>query len=338
MPGEALRHWLIGRWYGTSPPLALRPLAALYGATVRVRRALYRRGVLRSRHPGAPVIVVGNLTVGGTGKTPLVIWLARQLRAAGLNPGVALRGYGGNARAPRIVDAAADPAVVGDEAVLIAQAAAVPVAVGADRVAAATLLVRAGCSLVLADDGLQHLALRRDLAIVVVDGERGFGNGALLPAGPLREPAQGLAAADLVIVHGIDTRGVAPAGALRMQLQPAALHSLAGEEVQSLETLRGATVHAVAGIGNPARFFGLLRALGAIPIEHAFADHHRYRARDLDFGDAHRIVMTQKDAVKCAPLATPRMWCLPVTTLLPEPDATRLLQAVLAAARGDVHA
>jgi tetraacyldisaccharide 4'-kinase len=327
------RTWLIRRWHGAAAPAWLQPLAMLYGCIVRMRRAAYARGWLASRHPGVPVIVVGNLTVGGTGKTPLVIWLACALRAAGRKPGVVLRGYRGLSRTVRLVGADDDPAAAGDEAVLIARRARVPVAAGADRVAAAQLLVRQGCTLLLSDDGLQHLALRRDLQIVVVDGERGFGNGALLPAGPLREPAARLDAADLLVIHGEDRCRIGRGRAvLRMTLQPEPLRQLCSGAQQSLQALRGETVHAVAGIGHPQRFFGLLRELGAQPVEHAFADHHRFSARDLAFDDAARIVMTEKDAVKCAALATDRTWYLPVSAQLPPDDAQRLLHTVLAAA------
>jgi tetraacyldisaccharide 4'-kinase len=321
MPERArrLRAWLARRWYGGAPPLLLRPLSALYGMILRLRRAAYSLGWFASRHPGVPVIVVGNLTVGGTGKTPLVIWLAEQLRAAGQRPGVVLRGYGGYAKAPRLVVASDEAEAVGDEAVLIARRVAVPVAVGVDRVAAARLLAQ----------------LRRDLSIAVIDGARAFGNGALLPAGPLREPVSMLDAVDVVVINGADSQGVGKVRpAMRMDLLPGSLRALRDAREEPLETLRGATVHAVAGIGNPRRFFDLLRTLGAQPIEHAFPDHHPFRARDLSWGGAARIVMTEKDAVRCSALATPQMWCLPVTASLADADAARLLQLVLSKVQG----
>jgi tetraacyldisaccharide 4'-kinase len=327
----ALRRWLEARWYGDAPPMVLRPLASLYGAIAALRRGAYGRGWFRRHRAVVPVIVVGNLTVGGTGKTPLVIWLAEQLRAMGHRPGIVLRGYGGNARGPRLITAEADAADVGDEAVLIARRLGCPVAIGARRVEAAKLLGGQGCTVVLADDGLQHLALRPDLTIAVVDGARGFGNGALLPAGPLREPARALHHVGIVVVHGADIRGVARGvDALHMQLDPGPPRALLTGEEESLDVLRRTRPHAIAGIGNPARFFDMLRVLGADPLEHAFPDHHRYRAADLAFDDDRCIVMTEKDAVKCRAFATERMCYLPVAARFPERDAARLLRAVLA--------
>lgn len=324
------RQWLVRRWYGGQAPLWLRPLSMVYAVALRARKAAYARGWCRTCHPGVPVIVIGNLTAGGTGKTPLVLWLAAALREAGHRPGVVLRGYGGKVRRARLVQADDTTDEVGDEALLIARRAAVPVAVGVDRVAAAGLLARQGCTVVLSDDGLQHLALARDLAIAVVDGERGFGNGALLPAGPLREPAARLGVVDLVVVHGEDRHGVAAGyGALKMNLVPGTLRHLQTGREQSLDSLRGETVHAVAGIGHPQRFFRMLGMLGARPVEHAFADHHPYAARELEFGDSMRVVMTEKDAVRCLAFADERMWYLPVAASLPEADAQRLLSAVL---------
>ncbi len=288
-------------------------------------------GWLASRHPGVPVIVVGNLTVGGTGKTPLVIRLAQAFAGGG----TAARGCLAWLRwkrngATRHCSQRMIPRRVGDEAVLIARRTAVPVAIGADRAAAAELLVREGCTLVLADDGLQHLALQRDVTIAVVDGARGFGNGALLPAGPLRETKDRLDVVDMLVLNGEDLQDIGQQrAALRMTLAPAPLRNLLTGKEDSLDTLRGSSVHAVAGIGNPQRFFDLLRSLGAQPVEHALADHHAFQASDLAYGDTLRTVMTEKDAVKCAAFATERMWCLPVNASLQEADLARLLRAAL---------
>jgi tetraacyldisaccharide 4'-kinase len=332
-----LRRWVEQGWYDSRPRLLLRPLSALYGWVVTVRRAAYRHRLLAAIHVGVPTVVIGNLTVGGAGKTSLVIWLAERLRQAGRRPGIVLRGYKGWQRVPRLVGADDDAARVGDEALLLARRTACPVAVGRRRAAAARLLADAGCDIIVADDGLQHLGMERDLDILVIDGERGFGNGALLPAGPLREPVSRLRAAGLVVVHGEDRHGVArPAGGvLAMHLAPTSLRHLATGREEPLHSLRGATVHAVAGIGNPQRFFDLLRKLGANPIGHPLPDHHRLAAADLAFGDGHRIVMTEKDAVRCPGLAGGRddVLCLRVAAVLPQADAARLMDCVLAIGR-----
>jgi tetraacyldisaccharide 4'-kinase len=205
------------------------------------------------------------------------------------------------------------------------------VAVGAQRVAAARLLVAQGCDLLLSDDGLQHLALRRDLEIVVIDGARGLGNGALLPQGPLREAPARLHGVAAVIINGTDATGLAARlpGSLSMSIGVDALRSVATDEPLPLDALRGAPVQAVAATGNPQRFFALLRALGCRPVEHPFPDHHRFRARDLAFGDE-QVVMTEKDAVKCREFATGHMLYLQVSAVLPEAGAAQLLRLVQA--------
>ncbi len=213
-------------------------------------------------------------------------------------------------RRPRLV-ADDDAEAVGDEALLLARRAQCPVCVCVDRVAAARHLARLGCQVIVADDGLQHLALRRDVEIVVIDGTRMFGNGALLPAGPLREPVRRLACVDAIVFNGPAHLGLPASGQIRsqMHLRPEQFVHLVDEAAAALESWQGRRVHAVAGIGNPARFFATLRELGLKPLEHAFADHHAYLPEDLAFDDALPIVMTEKDAVKCAAFATDRMWC-----------------------------
>ena len=324
-------------WHDARPLLVLRPLAWLFRAVVALRRFAFGIGLLRAVHPGVPVVVVGNLTAGGTGKTPLSLWLAQRLREQGLRPGIVLRGYGGRQRTPRRVQPLDDAATVGDEAVLLARRAGCPVVVGARRAAAAQLLVAEGCDIVIADDGLQHLALARDLAVLVIDGERGFGNGALLPAGPLREPASRLHAADLVVMHGEDRRHVLPAGSRRlsMRLVPVALHEVGSGGALPLHALQGRTVHALAGIGHPQRFFALLRELGATPLCHPLPDHHVPGPATLDLPGGHWIVMTEKDAVKCRVLAAGRndLYYLQVGAALPDADAAHLLDRVLSLRR-----
>lgn len=334
---RGLRGWVEQGWYARRPAAWLRPLAGIYGLAINLRLRMYQRGVLSVQHAGVPTIVVGNFTVGGTGKTPLVQWLAACLRAAGHHPGIVLRGYKGQHRAPRLVNPDDDPRLVGDEAVLHARIAQCPVAVGAARVAAARLLVRSGCDFVIADDGLQHLALGRDLEIIVVDGARGFGNGALLPAGPLREhPGTGWHPGAVFVVNDEDIHGaVVACSPVAMRLEPRSVRRLGANDVLPLDHLRGTTVHALAGIGNPQRFFAMLRQLGAIPLEHPRPDHWSCTAADLDFGDAHPVVMTAKDAVKCEALAAGRnnVFWLEVEAALPVADAARLRDRVLATRR-----
>lgn len=299
------RHWYRDSFVSR----LLLPLSWFYRFLVFLRRTLYRAGILRSVHPGAPVIVVGNITVGGSGKTPLVIWLARFLREQGWRPGVVTRGYGGQARDwPQTVTPESDPESVGDEPVLLARAAGCPVVADPERARGAERLVRLGCNIVVSDDGLQHYRLARDFEIAVIDGARRFGNGRCLPAGPLREP-----------VHRLDdvqarvTLGEARTGEWAMAFETKSFHRLeAPETTVEADHFRGQPVHAVAGIGHPARFFEQLRRLGLDVVPHPFPDHHRFCERDLAFGDAHETVMTQKDAVKCERLAGVTGWYLAV--------------------------
>lgn len=314
-------------WYARSrPPGFLRLLAALYGRLARGRR---QRLLAQQCQAGCPVIVVGNISVGGTGKTPFVIWLVGRLRDWGFRPGVVARGYGGRAPAyPHRVRADDDPALCGDEPLLVARRTGVPVIVDPDRVAAARQLVASGeVDVIVADDGLQHYRLARDREFCVVDGARGLGNRALLPAGPLREPPARLADVDFLVVNG--PGGAADdlpgsGSALRFELVPGQLEALDGTAVRPLDSFAGQRVHAVAGIGHPARFFATLRAAGLDVIEHAFPDHHRYVAADLEFGDRLPVVMTEKDAVKCRVFARTRGWMLPVEARLAATDEQRV--------------
>jgi tetraacyldisaccharide 4'-kinase len=332
MPGA-----LTQLWYGRARGAALlAPLAWLYGCATGLRRRAYDLGLLRQLGVGCPVIVVGNLVVGGTGKTPLVAWLTRELQTRGFKVGIVSRGYGASSRVPRLVTTTASWQEVGDEPLLLAQRTGCMTAVGADRVAAGRLLTAHGINVVVSDDGLQHLRLARHFRLIVVDGERGFGNGRLLPAGPLREPIRGLLQADAVVVNGaapsewlLATCLQSGAAILQMQLVPGEVVSLSGAAHRSLESFRGTRLHAVAGIGNPARFFRELRSFGLDVIEHAFADHHPLVASDLDFGDDLPVLMTEKDAVKCHGFADARQWFVPVTAQLTSSQTDELITRVM---------
>jgi tetraacyldisaccharide 4'-kinase len=326
-------------WYrDTAGPSLLQPLSWLYATAIRVRAIAYARRWLTTHHVDKPVVVVGNLTVGGTGKTPLVIWLARHLTERGLLVGIVSRGYGSEAaEAPRQVNETSNWQEVGDEPLLLYRGTRCITLIGRDRVATAQALVTKGVDVIVSDDGLQHLRLARDCEIVVIDGTRGFGNGRMLPAGPLREPVSRVADADIIVINGVaehsSLRRVGlniEAGALQMTLLPGDAVRLDGREPpRSLEAFRGRSVHAVAGIGNPARFFRDLRARGLDVMEHAFPDHHPLAAHDLSFGDDLPVLMTEKDAVKCASFADPRLWSVPTTATFSEAQARELLDHVM---------
>jgi len=299
-------------WYGQASGLSLLliPLAWLYGLMAAGRRLLFRFGLLASGHPGVPVIVVGNITAGGTGKTPVVAWLAEQLRAVGRHPGIASRGHGavGSLRDPMQVLPATPAKEAGDEPVLLARRTGVPVVVCTDRLAAARALVAAGVDVIIADDGLQHYGLARDLEIVVVDGMRRFGNGRLLPAGPLREPQTRLAQVPLVLVNG----GDAGPGWYPFSLRPGDAVRLTDGSRRPLAAFAGGKAWVVAGIGNPARFHTSLTALGIdVAVVHV-ADHGITDLRRLRNAANWPILMTEKDAVKYPCCADPEVWYVPV--------------------------
>lgn len=312
-------------WFdGSAPPLWARAVSVPYGAAVALRRWAYRRGLLRRRHPGVPVVVVGNVVAGGSGKTPLTVAVVERLRAAGWTPGVASRGYGrSDASTPRWVEPGTDPALAGDEPLLIARATGARVRVDRDRVAAAEALAAAGCDIVVCDDGLQHYRLARDVEIEVQDARRGYGNGLMLPAGPLREPLERAADCALRVVnHGAvertDGEASAALGEWPMRLGVGEVGPLLGGRGLPLGAFAGQRVHAVAGIGEPERFFAMLRGAGIAVVPHAFPDHHAYAAGDFDFGSRLPILMTEKDAVKCAAFADAQAFMVPVQAHLPE--------------------
>jgi len=303
--------WLINSWY---QPQAIRwllwPLSLIYRTVVQVRRGFFLMGILKQQHLAVPVIIVGNMTVGGTGKTPFVIWLAKQLQQAGYRPGIISRGYGGQAdHYPQQVMPNSDPSIVGDEPIIISRHTLCPMVVAPDRVTAGEMLLQHyDCNIIIADDGLQHYALGRDIEIVIIDGQRQFGNQLCLPAGPLREPMSRLQDVDFIVEnHGKDS---AKYTMILSQLH--AVNVLDPTKKQALSGFIGQNIHAVAGIGHPQRFFDQLSSQGLQLIEHAFDDHHPFQSSDLIFNDDDPIFMTEKDAVKCQGFANSNTWYIPI--------------------------
>ena len=312
---------LVVAWYAPQLTMLTAPLApfsVVFRMTVALRRALYRGGILRAERLPVPIVIVGNLTVGGSGKTPLTISLALALAERGWRPGIVSGGYGGLARAPRAVEAGSTPDQVGDEPVLLRRTG-LPVWVGRDRPAAARALLAAHreCDVLIADDGLQHYAMARTVEIAVVDAGRGLGNGFMLPAGPLREPASRLDEVDAVVRLGGSPAARISARESTMSLVGDSFVRVdAAAMVATAASFRMAGVHALAGIGNPGRFFEHLRSLGIGATCHAFPDHHRYTPADLALPEATAILMTEKDAVKCVTFADDRCWALPVRAVI----------------------
>lgn len=329
-------------WFDGSPvPLWARLLTPVYAAAAALRRFCYRHGLPKRTHPGVPVVVIGNLVAGGSGKTPLTIALVERLRQAGLVPGVASRGHGRtDLQTPRWVEAGSSPVEVGDEPLLIALRTSTKVRVDVDRVAAAKALAEAGCNVVVCDDGLQHYRLSRDIEIEVQDVRRRYGNGRLMPAGPLREPLERAADCAFRVLNlgqpegteVVKPEAVATADPARewpMSLEVGMVVPLAGGRGIPLSAFVGQRVHAVAGIGEPERFFAMLRERGIGVVPHAFPDHHVYVPEDFDFGSALPILMTEKDAVKCRGFTQPGLHAVPVTAHLPEAFWTALLAKVV---------
>ncbi|MCI1709668.1 MAG: tetraacyldisaccharide 4'-kinase [Chiayiivirga sp.] len=312
---QSVLAWLEQRWYGgVQPEWPLRCLARLYAAEAARRRRRFLANRASMPRVSLPTLVVGNLTIGGAGKTPLTLALIEALRSRGWKPGVVSRGYGGSATGPERVLAGSDPARVGDEPCLIAARSGAPVAIARRRVEAARLLEASHeVDVLIADDGLQHYALARDLEVLVIDGRRRFGNGAPLPAGPLRDAVARAESCDFRVVNG----GEAGDGEVAMRLEQRHVVPLAGGTAQPLSGFEGQRVHAVAGIGDPSRFFAALRGHGIEVVPHPFPDHHAFRAGDFAFKERLPILMTEKDAVKCRRLALPEACVVPVDAILP---------------------
>ena len=319
-----LQHYLHKVWYQQHwLRFALLPLSALFQCVVLIRRRLYRSGVLSTQRMAVPVVVVGNIAAGGTGKTPFVVWLTAQLRARGFSPGIVSRGYLGHATTwPQRVSRDSDPAEVGDEPVLLAARTGCPVMADPDRPRGAReLLKQTQCDVLVSDDGLQHYRLARDVEVALIDGERRHGNGYCLPAGPLREPSSRLASVDAVV-----SQGVARAGEWLMTLVPGPVRALHDpNSLCALGDFAGAPVAAVCGIANPERFFAMLRAAGIEPLERVFADHHHFCATDLDFAPEVPVLMTEKDAVKCRQIQRPNTWIVTVAAEVSDELAERVV-------------
>lgn len=319
MDRARLTAWLERRWYGeVAPGPLLGLLAALFGTLAALRRWLYRRGWLRAVRLDCPVIVVGNLTVGGAGKTPLTLALVDGLRQRGWRPGIICRGVGGTQREAARLPADPDPRRFGDEPCLLARRSGVPVAVARRRAEAGQRLrAETDVDLLVADDALQHLALARDVEVLVVDGRRGFGNARLLPAGPLREPVERAASVDFRVLNGASA---APPVACdwRMELRISRARRVDGQGERGLDSFRGEAVHALAGIADPPRFFAALAGAGIKASGRGFPDHHAFSIADFGFDDGRPLLMTEKDAVKCTAFARPNWYAVPADPLLAE--------------------
>lgn len=306
----------IGTW--------LMPLSLVFMDVVKLRRWMYKKGYKPVEKLAVPVVVVGNITVGGTGKTPLVIYLVETLKAQGFKPGVISRGYGGTSEQwPMQVSETSDAAIIGDEPLLIAQQAKCPVVVGPLRVDSGKLLLaHEDCNVIISDDGLQHYALHRDIEIIVIDGERRFGNNFCLPSGPLREPQERIQEADFVICNG----GEAEENEILMELEGQYAVNMQTQMRKPLTEFRGSRCYALAGIGNPQRFFNLLSEFELDCQIKSFPDHYVYQKKDIDYKGVDAIFMTEKDAVKCRSFASERHWFVPIQAKLDNDFIVRLIE------------
>jgi len=314
--------WIQQQWTRfTIWHLFLLPISWIFGAVVRIRRAFYQKGWLKSHRLRVPVIVVGNINVGGTGKTPLVIWLAEQLLLKGFRPGIISRGYGRSTPGCMEVFVSSSPNQVGDEPILIASKVRCPVFVGTDRVAAGRALLEQypECDVLISDDGLQYYRMQRDVELVVVDAVRGLGNGALLPAGPLRESKTRLNTIDAIVSNGPVRAGdrFSAAPVVEMSLQPKAFRNVLDDQLRAdVSDFLNKNIMAIAGIGNPDRFFQQLRSMKLTFSSTSYPDHHAFKPSDFSRFDGNIILMTEKDAVKCKAFARPNFWALPVGAMI----------------------
>lgn len=311
-------------WYeGALWLYLLWPVSCLYLMVIRLRKVLYRRGFFDVHRVSVPVVVVGNITVGGTGKSPLVCHLVKALQEEGFKPGIVSRGYGAKLDKYQVREVLTTslPSEVGDEPLMLKKKLGCPIFVGPSRALAAKTLEKKGCDIILSDDGMQHYALHRDIEICVFDGQRKWGNGHLLPMGPLREPLSRLKSIPYLVVNGASQarsygQSALSQKAFNMTLHAESLINLHSAEQKTLSTLSGERVHAVAAIGHPERFFDTLTASDITVEPHAFGDHHAYSEGDFQFNEALPIVMTEKDAVKCESFKLEDAWFLPVSAHL----------------------
>jgi len=325
---KALSRWLYSIWYENgSGGWLLWPLEAFFRVVAALRRALFSIGVLRAGKVDVPVVVVGNIAVGGGGKTPLVGWIATQLAAKGVKAAIVSRGYGGaEPRQPLTVTRDTPAHIAGDEALMLARATDALVIVCRDRLAAARAAADAGAQVIVSDDGLQHYALGRDLEIVVIDAERQHGNAHCLPAGPLREPVSRLDSVDLIVMAG---NAPCPPGGLSYRLSLESARNALGSAVVALDHFTGQSVYALAGIAHPKRFFTALEERGIRVTPIAAADHERVGASDLNPDDSLPFLMTEKDAVKYSELGE-RHWIVPVSVVMSDKDCAALLDKIVA--------
>ncbi len=330
---QRFSRWLQDVWYKEMYiSAAFMPISMVYDDIMRFRAFLYRFGVKKKTKLAVPIVIVGNITVGGTGKTPLILWMARFLKEQGYKPGIISRGYGGSAETwPQWVDQQSKPDLVGDEAVLMAKHADCPIAVGPERPKAAQMLLdKSDCDIILSDDGLQHYALERDIEIIVVDGQRRFGNGYVLPCGPLRESTERLHKVDLVIVNG----QAEEENEFSMFMEGDIAINLVTKEQKLLSDFHYIPSHALAGIGNPNRFFALLEQKNIAIEKHAFLDHYKYTEADINFNDDKAVLMTEKDAVKCFDFASEKHWFVPVKAKPQQQFIDKLLTLIKEKIRG----
>jgi tetraacyldisaccharide 4'-kinase len=315
---QQIQKLFIDQWYAPKAwGWLLWPATKIFAAIVRIRKYFYKKNWLTSYKATVPVIIVGNITVGGTGKTPLVIHLAQLLSKNGYKPGIVSRGYKGKVKSVMLVSKHSDPKVVSDEAVLLANRSQCPVIIAKRRAVGIKQIVRHNkVNIIISDDGLQHYALERDIEIAVVDGTRRFGNGYSLPMGPLREPESRLDSVNLIVVNGGDTNSVRE-HSMKMVIKEVYSLSHPAKTVP-ISFFAGSKVHALAGIGCPERFFAQLRAQGIEVIEHSFPDHYEFSPASVCFSDQYPVLMTEKDAVKCRHFANAKHWVVAVSVDLPQ--------------------